>query len=131
MKRIFLACFLLTATCSVTFVQQAVAHAPVPADVTVAAFNAKVNLMDSQLGSGDVASAQTTWNEVHQMMITILGTTKHSIASAATPADKASYTAIYNNQYSLYKDIWALKPDLATNRTAIHTKLLAYAVTIY
>ena len=131
MKRILLACFLLTATCSVTFVQQAVAHAPLVGSVTLSAFTAKVNLMDSQTGSGDMAAAQATWNEVHQMMMTILSTTKHSISSASTPTDQATYTTLYNNQYAMYTEIWALKPDLATNRATIHTKLLAFAATIY
>jgi len=130
MKRILIACFLLTATSSVTFVQQATAHAaPAPA-VTSAAFTAKINLMDAQIAAGNMTAAQATWNEVHQMELTVLATTKSNIASASTPALKDSYMAVMNNQYALYTDIWALKTDLATNRTAIHTKLVSFGATI-
>lgn len=131
MKRILLACFLLTATCSVTFVQQAVAHAPAASSITPSAFTAKVNLMDAQIGAGDITTATTTWNEVHQMMLSVLSTTKYSISSAATTADKATYTTLYNNQWNMYTEIWNLKPDLATNRAALHAKLLAFGATIY
>jgi len=131
MKRIFLACFLLTATCSVTFVQQAKAFAaPMPAAVTSAEFTAKVNLMDSQLGSGNLSAAQATWSQIHDMMLSVLGTTKTHIAGATTTTDKDAYMAVHNNQYSLYKDIWEMKPDLAANRAAMHSKLLTFSATI-
>ena len=129
MKRILLACFLLTATCSVTFVQQAVAHAPAAA-VTLAAFTAKVNLMDSQIGSGDITSAQATWTELNTMMINAMANTKHSVASAPTAADKDALMVVMNSQYSIYNEMVPLKQDLATNRVALHTKLVAFGATI-
>jgi hypothetical protein len=130
MKRILLACFLLTATMSVTSVPHASAYAP-SAPVTSSAFTAKVNLMDSQIGGGDMTSAHATWNEIHDMMLSVLGVTKNSIRTAATPTDEATYRAILTNQTSVYQTIWGLKPDLATNRVAIHTKLLEFSSTIY
>ncbi len=124
MKRILFACCLLTATCAVPF-QKANAQAV----VTVTDFTAKVNLMDTYLAAGNMTMAQTTWNEIHTMMMTELGTTKSNIASAATPAVASSYTTVMQNQYALYQQIWAMKTDLATNRAPIHTKLLAFAAT--
>jgi hypothetical protein len=131
MKRILLACFLLTATCTLSFFNPTVVHATIPTTVTASDFTAKVNLMDAQIGAGNMTAAQATWLEIHDMEMAVLNTSKHSIASAATPADKATYTTINSNQYSLYRDIWALKNDLATNRVAIHAKLMAFAATIY
>ena len=128
MKRILLACFLLTATCSVTFVQKATAQTT---PVTQASFTEKVNQMDAYIAAGNMTSAQATWEQVHQMMITVLGVTKASIRDAATPAVKASYVTIMQNQRTIYNAIWELKPDLAGNRTALHTKLGEFDATIY
>jgi hypothetical protein len=130
MKRILLACFLLTATCSVSFVTVASAQS-VPPTVTLADFTAKINLMDSYIGSGDMTNANTTWLQVHSMMMNLLATTKYSIFSATTPAAKSSFQTIMMNQQNIYTQIWALKPDLATNRTAIHAKLVEFGATIY
>ncbi len=131
MKRILLACFMLTATMGVTSVQHASAYAPVTTPVTATAFTAKVNLMDTQIGAGNITAAQATWNEIHDMMLSVLGVTKSSINTAATPAAEASFRAILTNQTTIYQVIWGLKPDLATNRVAIHTKLGEFAATIY
>ncbi len=125
MKRILLACLLVTAACSVT-VQRA--HAQTT--VTVATFTAQVNLMDSFLVAGDVTDATTTWNTIHTMMMTELGTTKGQIASATTATDRATYTTLNQNQYTIYRQIWALKSALAANRVSIHTYLLNFAATI-
>ncbi len=131
MKRILFACFLLTATCAPTlYVQQAIAH-PVTTPVTQADFNTKINLMDSYIGAGNMTAAQATWEEVHTMMLNVLHTTKESISGAATPAAKDAFMAVLNNQTNVYYQVWALKPDLATNRTAIHTKLVDFKATIY
>jgi hypothetical protein len=97
--------------------------------VSVTAFNAKVNLMDSLIGAGSMTAAQATWNDVHDMMIAELSVTKASIAGAATATDRASYMTVMNNQRSLYDEVWGLKSDLATNRTALRTKLNAFAAT--
>ena len=130
MKRILLACFLLTATCSVSFIGHANARTTVT-PTTLADFTAKINLMDSYIGAGNVTAAQSTWNDVHSMMLNVLAVTKESIHSAATPADRTAYTTIMNNQTTIYYDVWALKNDLATNRAAIHAKLVAFGATIY
>ena len=130
MKRILIACFLLTATCSVTFVQQAVAHAAPAGSVSSAAYTAKINLLDAQIGAGNMTAAQATWNEVHTMLLDLLHDTKLSIQSAATPAERDTQMTKHNNQYGMYTEIWNLKPDLATNRAAIHTKLVAFGATI-
>ena len=129
MKRILLACFLLTATCTLSFVQQATAHAA-PAPSTASDFTAKVNLMDAQIGAGNMTAAQATWNEIHTMELSVLQTAKYNILGASTPTDKAAKTDVFNSQYALYQDIWSLKTDLATNKVAIHSKLLAFAALI-
>jgi len=129
MKRILLSCFLLTAVLGVTNVQQASAYTAT-APVTAASFTAKVNLMDSQIGAGNITAAQATWEEINTMMMTVLGVTKSNIASAATPAAKSSYETILNNQTLIYRAAWNLKPNLAVNRVAIHTKLGEFAATI-
>jgi hypothetical protein len=130
MKRIFLALFLLTATCSVAFHQQASAQtATIP--VTAAAFTAKVNLLDSYIAAGNMAAANTTWTDVHGMMLSVLGKSKTSIRSAATTADKTNHTTILENQQTIYWDVWNLKSNLTANRTALHTKLGEFGATIY
>lgn len=128
MKRIILACFLLTATLTLSTVQQTYAYAA-PAAVTSAAFTTKVNTMDAQIAAGNITGATTTWNEIHDMMLSVLGATKENIRSAATPAAEAAARTVLNNQVSIYQTIWGLKTDLATNRAAIHTKLLEFAGT--
>jgi len=130
MKRILFAIFLLTAICSVSFIQTANAQTT-PTPVTLAEFTAKINLMDTYIGAGDMTNAQTTWQEVHSMMLRVLAVSKYSIANATTPADKAAHVTIINNQRDIYSIVWGLKPDLATNRVALHTKLVEFGATIY
>jgi hypothetical protein len=127
MKRIILACFLLTATCTLSSIQQA--SAQITASVTKANFTTKVNLMDTQIGAGNITAAQITWNQIHDWMKTILNDTKYAMAGA-TGATLTSYTTYQATQATLYKEIWALKSDLATNRVLIKTKLLDFANTI-
>ena len=127
MKRILFVCCLLTATC--TF-QQVYAQGTYTGTVTASGFTDKVNQMDAYLASGDIASATATWNVIHSMMMAEFGVTKSQIMGAATPADRATYTTKHDTQYTYYKQAWALKNDLATNRAAIHTALLNYAGTI-
>jgi|GEM_PF-1733824 len=132
MKRLLFACFLLTATCSVSLVPTtASAQTTPPPVVTLAAFTAKVNQMDALIGTGDMTGAQAKWQEVHTMMMNVLATSKYSIYTAATTADKDAHIAILVNQRNKYAEIWALKPDLAANRTAIHTKLGEFGALIY
>ena len=130
MKRILLACFLLTASCSVSFTQRAAAQITTPR-VTLATFTAKVNLMDSYIGSGNMTAAQSTWNEINTMMMSVLHVSKESIHNATTDADRNAHITIMQNQQNIYSVIWGLKPDLATNRAALHTKLGEYGATIY
>lgn len=130
MKRILFAIFMLTATMSVTSVQTASAYSPAPI-VTQAAFTAKVNLMDTQIGAGNTTAAQATWTEIHDMMLVVLGVTKNSIRTAATPAAEASYRTILDNQTTIYQAIWQLKTNLTANRVPLHTKLGEFALTIY
>ncbi|MBC7554194.1 MAG: hypothetical protein H7257_09460 [Taibaiella sp.] len=125
MKRILLSCFLITAACAGTIQK---AHAQSSA-VSVAAFTAKVNLLDSFIFVGDMTHANTTWTEVHNMLLAELAVTKGNIASASSAAASTSYTTVMNNQYSIYNVIWSLKADLATNRAALHTKLNDFAAT--
>ena len=126
MKRILLACFLLTAIFSLTSIQRASAQA-----VTQASFQAKVNQMDAYTAAGNNTAAQTEWNSIHTDMITVLAVTKASIHNATTPADVTYYTNVMNNQRTIYQQIWVLHTDLVTNRTAIYTKLSDFDLTIY
>ncbi len=130
MKRILLACFLLTATCSVSFVQTASAQTA-PPTVTLADFTAKINLMDTYIGAGDMTNANATWLLVHNMMLNILAKSKYSIHNPTSPADKTAHEAIFTNQYNIYTQVWGMKTDLATNRAALHTKLTDFGATIY
>jgi len=131
MKRVLFALFMLTATVGITSVEPVSAYTPAPAAVTTAAFNAKVDLMDSQIGAGNITAARATWEEIHDMMLNVLGVTKNSIRTATTPAAEASFRTILNNQTTIYQTIWGLKPDLAGNRVALHSKLGEFSATIY
>lgn len=130
MKRILLACLLLTATMGVTSVQQASAYSAPAAPVTQASFLAKVNLMDSQIGAGSLTAAEATWNDIHTMMLSVLAVTKNNILTATTPAAEASFRTILANQTNLYQMAWNLKTDLTINRTVIHDKLIEFKATI-
>ncbi len=59
-----------------------------------------------------------------------LAYTKSTILSATTEADKTTRLNKNINQYNIQRQIWTLKSDLATNRSAIHTALLSFAATI-
>ncbi len=126
MKRILFACFLLTATATVSTVQRASAQA-----VTQASFTATVNQMDSYISAGNMPMAQATFDTLNRMMKTVLAVTKKSIYTAATPADKTTYQSIIGNQTHIYKTIWGLKSDLALNRAALDSKLAQFDLTIY
>ena len=128
MKRILLACFLVAATCTVAPIQRASAQVT---HVSAADFTTQVNLLDSYIAAGNMTAANATWTTVHNMMLSILAYTKNSIMLAATPADKTAYVAVMTNQRTIYSAVWALKSDLATNRTALHTKLGEFDATIY
>lgn len=130
MKRILLSCFLLTAVIGVAPIQHASAYSAT-APVTTAAFTAKVNLMDTQIGAGNITAAQATWDEIHNMMLSVLAVSKTSIQGAATPAIKASHETILSNQIVIYQAAWNLKPNLAANRVPLKAKLLEFAATIY
>ena len=125
MKRILFVCCLLTATCAIP-TQHVYAQTTT---FTAADFTTKVNLMDTYIAAGNATMAQSTWTDIHNMMLAELGITKSNIAGAATAAIAATYTTTIQTQQTLYADIWALKTDLTLNRTAIHNKLLAFAAT--
>ena len=131
MKRIFLACFVLTAAVGITTVQPVSVYAAAPAaPVTQASFNTKVNLMDSQIGAGNLTAASATWDEINGMMMTVLGVTKDQIAAATTPAAKATLETKYGNQAMMYQTAWNLKIDMTTNRAALKAKLNEFKATI-
>ncbi len=129
MKRILLACILVAATCTVGSIQRA--SAQTVTHISASAFTAEINLLDSYIGAGNMTAAQSTWDTVNNMMISVLGYTKNSIRTAATPADKTTYTNLVTNQRTIYQTIWTLKTDLAANRVALHTKLGEFDATIY
>ena len=126
MKRIVLACFLLTAVCTTT--QRAAAQVT---HISAPTFLASVNQLDSYIGASDLTDAKSTWDSVNRMMICVLSYTKNSIMTAATPADKAAFTAIMHTQRDLYRLIYPLRADFVTNRTALHAKLVEFDGTIY
>jgi hypothetical protein len=128
MKRILLACFLLTAVCSMSAITRSSAQV---VHVTAAAFTTQVNLLDSYIGAGNMTAATATWDTVHHMMIEVLSYSKNSINLATTPSDKAAFLAILDTQRNLYKAILPLKSDLAANRTLLHSKLGEFDATIY
>lgn len=99
--------------------------------VTASEFTAKVNLLDSYLGSGNMTAATATWDTVHHMMLNVLSYTKKSMNDAATPAEKSGYESVLLGQRNIYQAIWALKNDLAGNRATLHTKLGEFDLTIY
>ena len=99
--------------------------------ISAATFTAEINLLDSYIGAGNMTAAQSTWDTVNHMMISVLGYTKNSIRTAATPADKTTYTNLVTSQRDIYQTIWTLKTDLTTNRVALHTKLGEFDATIY
>lgn len=123
MKRILFVCCLLSATCAIP-TQKAAAQT----SVSVTVFTTKVNQLDSLIGAGSMTLAQAKWNEVHDMMKAELGVTKQNIATSSSPAT-STYNATMTAQYSLYRDAWELKTDLATNRAPLRAKLLAFAAT--
>ncbi len=125
MKRFLLACFLLTATCSVVTTQVVYAQSTTAVSVTV--FTEKVNLMDGQIAAGNITGATATWQEIHTMMMNALSNSKFQIADATSDAARATATTLNTNQTNVYYQVWALKSDLATNRTAIRTKLMEFA----
>ena len=131
MKRILLVCCLFAATCTPTFIQDAAAQVTAPTPTTASAFTAKINLMDSYIAAGNMTLAQSTWTEVHNMMLNVLAVSKYSIYSATSPADKSGHETILQNQSTFYFQAWNLKTDLATNRAAIHAKLVEFGATIY
>lgn len=125
MKRLLFAFFMLTGALTLSS-QHVSAQA-----VTAASFTAKADLLDSYIGAGNTTMAQTTFDELNGMMKSVLGVTKTDIHAATTAADKTAAETVLHNQTILYRTIWAMKTDLATNRSAIHTKLQEFDLTIH
>ncbi len=123
MKRILIACLLLTAAGSF---QKAHAQSAVSASV----FTAQINTLDSLISVGDIANATVRWNFIHDLMINELGATKANIASASTSTAASAALAVNTNQYTIYNQVWALKPNLAANRVALHAALVSFAGTL-
>lgn len=131
MKRIFLACFVLTAAVGITTVQPVSVYAAAPAaPVTQASFNTKIDLMDSQIGAGNLTAASATWDEINNMMMSVLGVTKGQLEAATTPAAKATLETKYGNQAMMYQTAWNLKQNMTANRVALKAKLNEFKVTI-
>lgn len=129
MKRFLLACFLMTATCSVVSVQHAMAQSSTPP--TQASFATKVTQLDNYITAGDMTNAQTTWESIHTDMLAELAYTKSNIAGGGTPTGGGTYMTIMNNQRTIYSDIWQLHTDMVTNHTALIAKLNEFDGTIY
>ena len=126
MKRILLACILFTAATSVISFQHASAQT-----VTTASFTVEVNLLDSYIGAGNMAMAQTTWDSLNVMMGRVLDVTKTSIRNATTVPDRTMYTHILEHQSAIYAAANKLRANMTANRTVLHTKLHQFDLTIY
>lgn len=131
MKRILLACFLFTATCTPSLIQHAAAQVTAPTHTSPADFTAKINLLDSYIAANDMTNAQATWTQVHSMMTNTLAVSKYSIYTAASPADKSSHEATLATQTDTYHQVWTLKDNMIANRVELHNKLVAFGATIY
>ncbi len=128
MKRILLACFLLTAVCTVSSVSRSAAQVT---HISATDFTTQVNLLDSYIAAGNTAASATTWNTLHTMMVEVLSYTKNSIATAPTPAAKTAFETLMKTQRNIYGTILPLKADFVANRAALHTRLAAFDATIY
>ena len=128
MKHILLACFLLTAVCTVGSVSRSTAQVT---HVSASDFTTQVNLLDSYIAAGNTTGTNSTWNTLHNMMVQVLSYTKNSINTAGTPADKAAFETLMKTQRNIYGTILSLKTDFVANRTLLHTKLVAFDATIY
>lgn len=126
MKRILLACFLLTATCTLSTQQ---ASAQINSTITRSAFVTKVNEMDTQIGAGNISAATTTWNAIHDWMMIMFKDTKTAIQGSTGAAYNTNMNYMHT-QETLYRDIWSMKTNLSLNRAALHTKLLDMSNTI-
>ena len=124
MKRILLACFLFTATCSITQAQTA------SETVSKSSFTARVKQLDTYIGQSKMTEANATFQEINKMMMSELGIIKMHIANASSETEKTEYMSIMRNQQTLYSNIYQLKADMTTNRTAIGTKLAEFSTTI-
>ena len=120
MKKILFAMILLAATWQVSLAQS----------VTRAACTAKVNLMDTYIGSSDLTNANATFDLIQQMMKQALHDNKGNVATAPDPTTKSAYMSTIQNQGVLFNQIWKLKNDLATNRAAIRSKLETFELTL-
>ena len=95
--------------------------------VTKANFVAKVNLMDSYLGQHQLDNAKATWEEIHKMMMAEFNIIKTHVRNASNDAESQKYITLIGTEEGIYRDIWAMKPDLAKNREAIHARLLDFS----
>ncbi len=86
------------------FIQHAAAHNPC---YSRADFTTKVNLMDTQIGAGNITAAQATWNEVHAMMLSVLAVSKQSIHNATSPADEDQPYEYSYRPKAFIIDIWS------------------------
>ena len=128
MKRLLLVCSMFTLTLTVASTQKADAQTI----VTAASFNAEINLLNSQIGSGDTVSAKATFATMNTDMITVLGVTKASIRDAGNDSTKNYYiNYLSTQQVPLYRNIWQLKSDMVTNRSTLIAKLNAFSALIY
>jgi hypothetical protein len=121
MKRILFACLILAATCTASFAQNATPT------LTKAGFTEKVNQMDAYIGQRQIESAKTSWEEVHKLMMAQFASIKVHAKAATTEAEYQKYVTLVKTEEEIYRTIWEMKTDLATNRNAIHAKLLEFA----
>jgi hypothetical protein len=139
MKRILIISSLIVVSCSAAIAQsqagaQANVHAtattagPVAATLSKNDFVAKVSEMTSVLNTNNADAANAKWTEMHQMLLTELGITKHHIF--ASEATKAHYTDIMLQQRNIYSAMIKLKGDLIANKAAMITNLNSFAATI-
>ncbi|MBL7718208.1 MAG: hypothetical protein JNL72_05170 [Flavipsychrobacter sp.] len=124
MKRLLLACFLLTATCATTNVM---AQGTTTTQTPKATFVATFNQMDQHLLNNQVNLAKQDFESMKPMFISNFAVGKSAIHSETNPTTKASLLNTYTQKQNIYTQIIHLAQDLAANRVAIMAKFNEYA----
>jgi len=125
MKRLLLACFLLTATCTSTVVMAQGNNQTV--QTPKATFVAKYNQMNQHLLNNQLNLAKQDFEQMKPMFIGNFAAGKSAIYSAPNQATKDALMATNHTKQTIYSDIMNLAMDLAANRVAIKAKFDAFA----
>lgn len=125
MKRLLLACFLLTATCTGTVVMAQGTNQTV--QTPKATFVAKYNQMNQHLLNNQLNLARQDFEQMKPMFIGNFAAAKAAIYSAPNQATKDALLQTNHTKQTIYSDIMNLATDLMGNRAAIKAKFDAFA----